>query len=197
LNYLFHLYLAGDDPDLLAGGFAGDFVKGRLTDALPSGFRRGVELHRKTDSFAHGAASFRESRERISPRYGLYRGVLVDLFYDHFLARSWQQWHEEPLPLYLGRVRGILESRRHQLPERLRELMPVVLEELIPSYLEQEGIAMALRRMSARVRRPNPLAGAERELVENYAGLEEDFRAFLPEAAEFAARFNSGRGLAP
>ncbi|UFS70996.1 ACP phosphodiesterase [Geomonas sp. RF6] len=195
MNYLFHLYLAGEDPDLIAGGFAGDFVKGPLDRFDPPGMRRGVELHRLVDSFAEREESFRQSRQRIAPHYRLFRSVLVDIFYDHFLSVTWEEWHHEPLPQYLARVRGVLEGKREFLPERLKELMPVVLDELIPSYHRMEGIGKALKRMSARVRRPNPLAGAEEELLLHYRELEGDFRLFLPEAVRYAEGIKARGGM--
>ncbi|MCM0081507.1 ACP phosphodiesterase [Geomonas sp. Red32] len=185
MNYLFHLYLSGDDPDLLTGNFMGDFVKGHLDGRFPAAIQAGIQLHRAIDSFAHTDLHFNQSRLRIDTSFGLYRGILVDLFYDHFLTASWEHWSDEPLPRYLGRVRDIVEERRHLLPERLQQLIPIIFEDLIPSYLDTAGIGQALVRMSRRISRPNPLAGGERELVLNYAGLREDFEAFLPDATRF------------
>ncbi|MGA2151478.1 MAG: DUF479 domain-containing protein, partial [Geobacteraceae bacterium] len=51
MNFLAHLYLSGDDPELLVGNLLGDFVKGRLSGNFPDGIERGIELHRRIDSF--------------------------------------------------------------------------------------------------------------------------------------------------
>ncbi|WP_129125692.1 acyl carrier protein phosphodiesterase [Geomonas oryzae] len=186
MNYLFHLYLSGDDPDILTGNFMGDFVKGRLTDAYPDKLRRGIELHRRIDSFAQNHESFTASRKRLGADFGLYRGIMVDIFYDHFLAVGWRQLSTEALPDYLKRVRASVEARRNQLPERLKGLVPVIFEEMIPSYLDTEGVADALRRMSRRVPRANPLASGGQELTRHYRFLQEDFHAFLPDIRRFA-----------
>ena len=89
---------------------------------------------------------FRQSRQRLASRYGLYRGVMVDLFYDHFLALEWEAWSDEPLDVWLARVRGIVESHRSSLPERLQGLVPTIFGELLPSYREVVGIGRALER---------------------------------------------------
>lgn len=185
MNYLFHLYLSGDDPDLLTGNFMGDFVKGRLGDDYPPRLRRGMELHRRIDSFAQNQPQFNRSRLRLSRDFGLYRGILVDLYYDHFLAVTWNDWSPETLDDYLHRVRRIVEERRSCLPERLQGILPVIFEDMIPSYREIEGIGAALARMSRRVKRENPLAGGGSELIRHYEGLHEDFLEFLPAALEF------------
>jgi len=188
MNYLFHLYLSGDDPDILTGNFMGDFVKGRLNDSYPPRLRSGIELHRRIDSFAQKDGHFTRSRLRLSPEFGLYRGILVDLFYDHFLAVSWDEFGEEPLEQYLKRARSMVEGNRCRLPERLQGLLPVIFEELIPSYLTIEGVATALTRMSRRISRTNPLAEGGRELTRHYGALQEDFQGFLPAVRNHTAR---------
>ena len=186
VNYLFHLYLSGDDPDILTGNFMGDFVKGPLGDAYPSGLRSGIELHRRIDSFAQSQPHFTQSRLRLAGEFGLYRGILVDLFYDHFLASSWNDWSSETLSAYLLRARRMVESKRPLLPVRLQELVPVIFESMIPSYLEVEGVGRALARMSKRIKRENPLACGGMELTRHYRELQLDFQGFLPAAREFA-----------
>lgn len=189
MNFLFHLHLSGNDPDILTGNLMGDFVKGRIGDEYPPRLRSGIVLHRRIDSFAQNNALFRRSRERIDPAYGLWRGVLVDLFYDHFLAVEWERWSPEPIDAYLDRARWIVEANRDYLPVRMQEVVPVIFEILIPSYCEVDGIGLALERMSRRVRRTNPLAGGEKELSHHYAGLRDDFRSFIPEIRQLAADF--------
>jgi acyl carrier protein phosphodiesterase len=188
VNYLFHLYLSGDDPQMLTGNFMGDFVKGPLGDDYPPRLRRGLELHRRIDSFARDQVHFNRSRLRLGAEFGLYRGILVDLFYDHFLAVSWDTWSSEPLDAYLSRARLLVEEQGPFLPERLQGLVPIIFEDMIPSYRETAGISRALDRMAQRVKRVNPLAGGGAELTRHYDGLKEDFLGFLPAARYFAAK---------
>ena len=189
MNYLFHLFLSGDDPEIMAGNFMGDFVKGQLGDTHPPRLRRGIELHRRIDSFARDQEHFNRSRLRLGPEFGLYRGILVDLYYDHFLAVNWNQCSREPLTLYLNRVRLLMEQQRSRLPERLQVMVPLIFGDLLPSYREPAGIARALERMSRRVKRENPLTGGGAELVRHYDELQQDFLGFLPAAQAFAVKF--------
>lgn len=186
MNFLFHLYLSGDDPDLLTGNLMGDFVKGRIGEEYSEGLRAGMMLHRRIDSFAQDQQLFRRSRNRIDKGYGLWRGVLVDLFYDHFLASEWRQFSDVPLPDYLQEVHRVVEARYQFLPQRLQGVLPLIFEEWLPSYGEVEGIGKVLQRMALRVRRTNPLAGAEGELVRNYEGVRDDFLGFVPLVQELA-----------
>lgn len=193
MNFLFHLYLSGDDPELLVGNLMGDFVKGRLPGRFPPGIEQGVALHRWIDSAANRSPSFVRSRERLDPAIGLYRGVLVDLFYDHFLALAWQVYHPEPLDRFLDRAYRLARDREEFLPARLRNILATIFTDLIPSYREESGIARALERISGRIPRPNPLARGGGELELHYAGLRDDFERFLPAIREEVAAWRAGR----
>lgn len=188
MNFLFHMLLSGDDDQLLVGNFMGDFVKGNLNDRFPRRISQGIALHRRIDSFSSRNEQFQTSRKRLDPHYGLYRPVLVDLFYDHFLAINWDNWSAEPLAPYIARTRAVIDRQHEILPERLQPLVPYIFEEMLPSYAEVSGIGRALERMSRRVkRRDNPLAGGEKELLLNYDGLKADFSEFMPMVRNFVS----------
>ncbi len=191
MNFLFHLYLSGDDPDLLVGNLMGDFVKGLLPGRFPPGIERGVALHRWIDSRANRSPAFVRSRERLDPAIGLYRGVLVDLFYDHILSVAWEAYHPEPLERFLARAHRLARDREAILPERLRQILPTIFTDLIPSYREEAGIGRALERMSGRLPRPNPLHRGGGELELHYAGLRDDFDQFLSAIREEAAEWRA------
>jgi acyl carrier protein phosphodiesterase len=185
MNFLVHLFLSGNDNDLLVGNLLGDFVKGRLEGRYPRPIEQGIVLHRSIDSFCGRNLHFLLSKRRIDPSFGHYRGVLVDLYYDHFLARNWAEYGDVPFPLFLSRTRRVMEEYGNYLPERLRALLPYIFTELLPSYLEIEGIGRALGRMSARSKRPSRLGEGGEELKRHYVALNNDFQLFFPELREF------------
>jgi acyl carrier protein phosphodiesterase len=163
----------------------GDFVKGRLDDRYPPGIRQGIELHRRIDSFAAGNRFFLRSKRSLDPSFGLYRAVLVDLFYDHFLACCWQEFSPVPFEEFIRNAYRVLAEHEALMPEPLRNLLPRMFSaNWLFSYREPEGIASVLQRMSRRISRPNPLGEGIRELSQRSGPLQEDFRLFLPEIAE-------------
>ena len=180
------MFLSGNDPELLVGNFMGDFVKGPLGDSYPPRIRQGLLLHRKIDSFAQKEPNFQASRLRLPSGYGLYRGVLVDLFYDHFLAKEWAGWSDQQLADYLVWARGIIEGYRPVLPPQLQGFLPVIFNEMLPSYRSISGIESALTRMSKRVKRPNPLSAGGKELAHHYEALHADFERFMAAAQRFS-----------
>jgi acyl carrier protein phosphodiesterase len=146
-----------------------------------------IALHRRLDSFTDSHPMVKLSKSRVSTVRRRFAGIMVDVFYDHFLARHWGEFHAEPLTVFCARVYEILDRRRNELPERLQRIAPSMVRwDWFGSYAEIESIHTALNRMSQRLTRENPLLGSADELVENYAALESDFRAFLPEALAYA-----------
>lgn len=187
MNFLAHAFLAADTPALIVGGVAGDWVKGPLPGPLPGDVAAGVALHRAIDSFAETHPAFCRSRARISPQRRRYAGVLVDIFYDHLLARDWPFHHPEPLGGYCARVYRALASRLADLPDSARHpLQLMAREDWLQSYAGLDGIADVLARMSRRAGRPNPLAGGEAEYLADAAGFALDFAAWLDDARSFA-----------
>jgi len=165
----------------MVGNLMGDFIKGRLLPGhYPAGIMEGVQLHRSIDSFAAANEYFRCSKRRLSDPCGLYRGVMVDLFYDHFLAREWDVYADLPLTDYIECAYRVLREHRQILPERLERMLPALFTEWLPSYREIEGVELALQRMGMRLKRANPLATGGDELRKQYAGLHDDFSRFFP-----------------
>jgi acyl carrier protein phosphodiesterase len=199
MNFLFHMLLSGNDDQLLVGNFMGDFVKGPLNERFLPRIRQGVALHRRIDSYADQHRFFRQSRQRLSRDYGLYRGVMVDIFYDYYLVNDWSKWCDEPFTDYLLRTRAVVEGQLNSLPAEMHRLVPIIFEELLPSYGTAGGIGNALSRLSRRINRPNPLDGGEKELLLHHDGLRSDFRSFIPEifcfAGEIIALADSGYNL--
>jgi len=187
LNYLGHLFLSPPDEDALLGSLLGDFVKGPIADRYPEPVARAIALHRRLDSYTDSHPAVRLSRSRTSAARRRYAGIMIDIFYDHFLARYWAEFHAEPLRVFCARVYEILDRRHPELPERLQRMAPTMARwDWFGSYADIESVYMTLDSMSRRLRRDNPLVDSADELVANYADLEGDFRAFLPEALAYA-----------
>ena len=182
MNFLTHLFLSNGASQLLVGNLMGDFVKGRLDGRLPPGIEQGIILHREIDSFAGQNRHFLRSKHRIDQSFGHYRGVLVDLFYDHFLAAHWEDYADVPYSVFISDAWRVVSDHREYLPDRLQRIMPLMFRIWLPSYREIGGIAAVLQRMSRfRLRRANRLGEGIEALIMHYGELYEDFRNFIPE----------------
>ena len=192
MNFLAHLYLADRQPDALLGSLMGDFVKGPLEGRFSAELTRALAQHRKVDAFTDAHPIVRASRGRVAPARRRFAGILVDVFYDHFLALHWEDYADEPLEAFTREVYSLLRTREAILPERLRLIAPRMAQlDWLGSYRRVEAVHVALDRMGERLKRGNALLGAGEELTANYAGLEADFRAFFPEVVRFAEDLGS------
>lgn len=197
MNFLAHAYLAQGDSSLVVGGVIGDWIKGPLPAGLPPDLARGVALHRAIDSHAEQHAGFCASRRRVSPARRRYGGVIVDIVYDHLLAQQWPQYHPQPLADFCAQVYAELARRLPELPPSAHwPLALMVREDWLGSYARIEGIADVFRRMARRARQPNPLAGAEQELLDHAEALRADFALWREEASRFAADWSARPGVA-
>ncbi|MBI5889644.1 MAG: DUF479 domain-containing protein [Nitrosomonadales bacterium] len=194
MNFLAHALLAGDTPALIVGGVVGDWIKGTLPGALPGDLAQGVALHRAIDHFAETHPAFNRSRSRVSPERRRYAGVLVDVFYDHLLARNWAAIHSQPLDEYCEAVYGLIRERLNELPASAHPaLLLMAKEDWLTSYAQIDGIADVLARMSRRARQPNPLMHGEQEFLADADGFAGDFDEWLADTGEFCRQWGSGR----
>jgi len=192
LNFLAHALLAGEDPALLVGGVIGDWIKGSLPGVLPEDIAKGVALHRAIDNFAESQPAFRRSRSRISMGRRRYAGVLVDVFYDHLLARNWAAIHHGALDEYCTTVYRSIADRLNDLPISSHSgLILMAKENWLSSYAQIEGIADVLTRMSLRARQPNPLANGEQEFLADVDGFTSDFYEWLDDTRCFCQHWKS------
>lgn len=188
MNYLAHLRLSPPEPDWWVGSLLADFSRGVDLTAFSPAVRKAVTLHFRLDAFTDAHPVVRESKARIRPPHRRYAGVLVDVFYDHFLARLWEDYSEVPLATFASRVYAALAEREALLPERMRRACAAMIsDDWLRSYCEVSGIDAALRRMSRRLTRENHLDTGAEALRAEYEALEDDFRRFFPEALRCAA----------
>lgn len=187
MNYLAHLYLAGPDPDDRIGNLMGDFVKGPIPEHLPLAWRQGIALHRRIDSFTDRHPLVLRSKRRLIPPFRRYGGIIIDLFYDHFLATQWEHYHDQALSDFADEINRLLERRIHALPVHMQRSMHYLLQyNLLYAYRDSDGIARALRGLASRLSRPSPLGEAIEQLHQHRTGLNEDFARFFPELIRFS-----------
>ena len=155
---------------------------------MPPDFQRGILLHRKIDSFTDSHAIFRGSVQRIDPEFRKFGGVLIDMFYDHFLARDWQSFSDVPLPQFASEFYGSFDRYCSIMPpDAYAVLLRMQAGDWLCSYHDIGGIEVALRRISLRLRRPFDLAPAIAILERDYDNLQADFRAFFPELLTYVS----------
>ena len=189
MNHLAHLFLAREGTESLIGNLAGDFVKGPLGDRFTPGIRGGIQQHRAIDAFTDSHPSVTAFRRVLTPEHGHYARVIADMFFDHFLARRFDEFAGESLDAFLIRTFATIDPHVDTLPGMLRVVYPRIRDEgWLQSYRHVESIRHALRNIGRRFSRQPQLDRAAAHLIESRAELEGHFDAFFPEVVAFARR---------
>ena len=189
MNYLAHLFLAGDTAESLIGNLAGDFVKGPLADHFPSAIAEGIRNHRRVDAFTDSHPAVAAFRRVLVPEHGHYARVIADVFFDHFLVRNWNRYSEESLEAFLARVFATIDPHIDLLPGRLAAVYPRMRDEgWLRSYGQLDAIHTALYHLSFRLSRRPRLETATRHLVDSREQLEPLFATFFPDVMAISSR---------
>ncbi len=188
MNYLAHIYLSGDNEMIRIGNFMADHIKGSSYRDYPVEVQKGILLHRRIDWFTDQNEIVRKSKRRLHDRYGLYRGVVIDIFYDHMLAAQWSQYSNELLKDYARLFYASLEENIELLPEQARLLSGYMIKnDWLTSYARPEGIRRVLDGMNRRTYGRGKIDLAIEDLLENYEAFREDFNHFFKKLRTFSA----------
>lgn len=189
MNYLAHVFLSDHTPEGVVGALLGDFVKGAVGAPYSAPVREAILLHRAIDRYTDAHASVRASCALVSPERRRFAGIMVDVFYDHFLARHWSRYGAVPLKNFSREVYTILLHHRAGFPERLQRLLPyMIADDWLGSYRELWAIDAALNGIARRFKRfprAQQLMAAVEELEQNYSRFEDHFLAFFPELRRY------------
>jgi acyl carrier protein phosphodiesterase len=181
LNFLAHTYLSGCNEEVIVGNFMGDYVKGRSYLQFPDQVKKGILIHRDIDTFTDMHPITRRNKLLIAGKYHKYAGIIIDIFYDHFLASLWERFSNLPLNDFVSRTYDLLKRNYKALPSAIKKWFPTFLENnWMMAYQSVGGIELVLERMAANTSLPNHAGFAVQMLSEHYADFQEDFLEFFP-----------------
>ena len=181
MNTLAHLYLSGNDPELILGNFIGDSVRGGEFSQLDERVQEGVRLHRKIDRFTDQHPIFRQICSLMRADFGRYCTVVADVFLDHFLARDWERFED-----YTRWIHQILAERIDTCPERSRRYFEYLsTTDTLLHNRSTAGISRTLLQMAKRARFNSGMENAGAVLRRQYPQLKEGFESFFPELVRY------------
>jgi acyl carrier protein phosphodiesterase len=180
MNFLAHIYLSGDNDLMKIGNFMADGIRGKHFETFPIEIQKGIILHRAIDTFTDAHPVFRTSTKKLHNRYHHYSGVIVDVFYDHFLSKNWTRYSDENLDDYIQRFYQTLGDNREVLTEKTIYLMPYMIKQnWLLSYQTVSGIDTILTQMDSRTKNKSKMRFASEELQESYLEFEQEFTIFF------------------
>ncbi len=189
MNFLAHAYLSFSQPKLMVGNFIADFVKGNDYQQYPEEISRGIIIHREIDYYTDNHPQVLLSKRRLQPKYRHYAGVIVDMYYDHFLAANFQDFHNDALHDFAQGVYRVVADHRDIIPPKVAFLLKHMSRgNWLLSYAEVSGIEQALGGISRRTKFKSHMEQAGHELREHYEDFHEEFNAFFPEIIQFVEK---------
>jgi acyl carrier protein phosphodiesterase len=186
MNFLAHIYLSGNNELLKIGNFMADGIRGNDYLKFPEDVIKGVLLHRQIDTFTDSHPIYRKSKHRLHDKYGHYSGVIMDILYDHFLAKNWDKYSNEKLEEYVADFYKSLENNYGILSEKTKSMMPYMIDQnWLVSYASIAGIEKILFQMDYRTKHRANMQEAIVELQEFYSEFEDEFVLFFDELIVF------------
>ena len=189
MNYLAHLLLADNTDASRVGNLLGDFTRGSLDDLAeiyPAELVRGIQMHRAVDRFTDSHSVFKECRLLLDPKRRRFAGIIVDIFFDHYLCKHWEEYSAIPLDQFCQQVYQAFDKHPEWLAGRLREAFPSMKKEnWLMTYITADGIELTLQRVSRRSPRVTGIAEGIEDFKNHYTQFEEKFHSFMPALVEF------------
>ncbi|HGM5582881.1 TPA: ACP phosphodiesterase [Pseudomonas putida] len=187
MNYLAHLHLGGPAPQQLLGSLYGDFVKGPLEGRFAPELEAAIRLHRQIDRYTDSHPLVLAALARFPQERRRFAGIVLDVFFDHCLARHWADYAEQPLAQFTNAFYQVLLAEP-QLPGRLARIAPfMAADDWLGAYGDFATLEQVFRGIGRRLSRPEGMLGVMAELEELYEPLMADFREFYPQLQVFAA----------
>jgi len=181
MNFLAHIYLSGENDQVRVGNFIGDWIKGNDHKNYPADIQKGILLHRSIDSFTDNHPVVKKSKNRLNDKYHKYSGIIIDIYYDHFLAYNWKEFSKIELMDFTRNLNNCLHRHMEFLPGEIQKFIPSFMKRRwIESYATLEGIERVLEGMSKHTSLPDKTIDAIDILKKEYEGFKTEFFEYFP-----------------
>jgi acyl carrier protein phosphodiesterase len=182
VNFLAHLVLSEGGDQVMAGNFFANQAKGNSWKRLSKNYAQGVILHRAIDTYVDGHGIVLDAKKRLSSNFGKFKGVLLDIYWDHFLAENFINHCGKNRNEFVAYSLNVLKKHSDIFHINSRNMIiHMEKQNWLNDYSHLDGIDNILRQMSNRFRYKNPLDKGIHGLKENYLALGDDFKTLWPD----------------
>ena len=186
MNFLAHLYLSKNNTNIMIGNFIADHIRGNNFNHFSKEIQQGIKLHREIDTFTDRHDIVRKSKRRLHERYRHYDGVIIDIFFDHYLAKNWSNYSEIPLDVFTNSINKLLDNKSPKLPEKSQRFIKYMIEyNILFNYQHIEGIEKVLEGMNKRTKGKSQMNLAIKDLRELDSEFNLDFKLFFKDLINF------------
>ena len=186
MNFLAHYFLSPEDDQIALGNFIADAVKGKKFEKYNDKIKNGILLHREIDNYTDKHPVFRRSAQILNSKYKKYSGVIIDIYYDHFLAKNWKDYSKTDLVDFVSQAYKILIKNYFILPKKIKRILPfMIAQNWLVGYANLNDLQRVFNGMARRTTFDSGMENAIFDLKNNYTTFENDFREFFPDLIEF------------
>lgn len=180
MNYLAHVFLSGDNDNIKIGNFIADFIYGNRYKNYDLEIQKGILLHRYIDTYTDSHPIFRQSKKRLFTQFRHYSAVIVDMFYDHFLAKNFSTYSEKDLECFVEDFYKLLAENKNSLPDKVKDIMPVMSKyNWLVNYRDIEHLRDILAQMNHKTKHNTEFHKSIDILENSYNLFEDDFTIFF------------------
>jgi acyl carrier protein phosphodiesterase len=185
MNFLAHLFLSGDDEEVMVGNLLEDFIVGRIdhprNQYFSDNIKNGILLHRLIDSFTDTHPSVSACKTVLYEKYHKYAAVVIDIFFDHYLSIHWDEFSSESLDVFTKRVYQSFQNHWEVLPEKMKPMIESMIKhDWLKNYGEFWGMERALTGISRRTAYESNMENAVEDLKLHYDLFDAQFKVFFP-----------------
>ncbi len=186
------MFLSGPDEQTMVGNFIGDYVKGNAWNKYPENIKKGILMHRRIDSFTDTHPKFREAKSLFRNEFGLYSGIVIDLLYDHYLAKNWNEYSDITLRTFAKRSHAVLLQNFMHLPLKVQSFLPFLIQhKRLESYASAKGIVQTIKIMSNYSSLPAKSEFVMEAIQTNNDFFEVNFREFMFDLREYTTELQN------
>lgn len=172
---------------LLAGGFLGDFIKGRVPEEMPVELAMGVRLHRRIDAYSNQQPDIRVSCDRFPTELRRIAPILVDILCDHLLSRRWAEYHDQALAGFTATIYPAVAAHKDWLPVSGHRFLNYARDrDLLAGYADWSVTLGAMRSITRRLKRSDLDPLLVERVLPLLDALEDDFDRYFPDILSHA-----------
>src|SRR5258705_3426183 len=167
-----------------------DNVKGKKKFDYPEQIQHGIAVHREIDRFTDTHPATKEAKEIFRPAYRLYAGSLMDVIYDHFLARDENEFSDESLKAFTINTYAMLDQFTDHFREKFSRMYPYMkAQNWLYNYRYRQGIEKSLAGVVRRAKYLEESNTAYLLFNEHYDRLKDLYQLFFPELKNMTVNF--------
>ncbi len=195
MNHLAHLFLSGDQPEIIVGNFITDMLSPKEQKKVQGLYQIGIQLHLYIDQTIDHHPVYKKSIDLIKGRQGRYAPVVADIYYDYLLSHHWNEYSDHTYHTFKEKMYDVLKNH---LPPDISEKIPerigtMVERDFLSSYQSNDHIQSTFGFLAKRAKFSHRFDLAHQDYHEMFNDLKLHFHEIFPQMIHLTEKFRNSR----